>query len=147
MNTVKYFLAACLLLLCNSTWAGALSCTIFSISPLSFGTYVAGQATVVDTTATIVLNCNKVNANVTMTINSGNGGQPGNGRAMSSGASKLVYQIYSDAARTAVYGTIGVVTDALKATLDSYYVYGRLFANQDVVPGAYTDTLTVTVLP
>jgi spore coat protein U-like protein len=69
---------------------------------------------------------------------------------MSNGASNLTYQLYSDAARTMIWGdgTAGTVTVSAHVASNGTQnntVYGRIPALQGVRPGAYTDTITVTV--
>ena len=68
-------------------------------------------------------------------------------RAMSAGAHGMNYQLYSDAARTTVWGTTG--GDLVNATGTGvqvdHTVYGRVAASQNVAVGSYTDTVNVTV--
>jgi spore coat protein U-like protein len=67
---------------------------------------------------------------------------------MTSGGNTVGYSLYSDSARTTVWGeTIGVDTVAgsgtgLSANVD---VYGRVPAQITPAPATYTDTIVVTV--
>jgi spore coat protein U-like protein len=58
------------------------------------------------------------------------------------------YSLYSDSARNNVWGTtIGSNTVAAtgNGAAQSYTVFGRIPAQTTPAPGAYTDTVTVTV--
>ena len=64
------------------------------------------------------------------------------------GGALVNYTLYSDTNRTTVWGqTIG--TDTVSASgsgaAQSYTVYGRVPVQTTPAPGAYTDTITVTV--
>ena len=64
------------------------------------------------------------------------------------GASQLGYQLYSDPARTDVWGD-GIGTDTVSGTgtgaTQLLNVYGRIPAGQSVINGGYVDTITATV--
>ena len=70
---------------------------------------------------------------------------------MQSGANTLTYNLYLNAAETQIWGdgTGGSVIDnaTITALLGTVTVtaYGLMPAAQDVSPGAYADTITVTV--
>jgi spore coat protein U-like protein len=73
---------------------------------------------------------------------------------MAFGANTLQYNLYTTAAFTTVFGDgsgasqTEAGTGAGVATAVSFTVFGQLpdnATNQAVVPGAYTDTITVTV--
>ena len=111
---------------------------------LSFGQYVSGQATNLDTTGTInYANCN---GNLTFELDGGSAGDV-NSRAMSSGSNKLNYQLYKNSTRTAVWGT---GTDAyalqlLSTLTGTVNVYGRIPSGQTVAPGTYNDVVNITL--
>jgi spore coat protein U-like protein len=73
----------------------------------------------------------------------------------SSSNNTLNYNLYTDAARTSIWGDgtsdTTFVSDASLLTLlghvvREYDVYGRILANQQTTPpGTYNDTITVTV--
>ncbi len=61
----------------------------------------------------------------------------------------LAYQIYLDAGRATVWGD-GSASSSTKSgtgtgSVQSISVYGRIPSLATVVPGSYTDTVTVTV--
>lgn len=74
-------------------------------------------------------------------------------RRMGAGSSRLSYNLYTNAARTTIWGDgsggTGFVSDGyllgLLTVNRNYSVYGRLPAAQNVAPAAYSDTITVTV--
>lgn len=76
-----------------------------------------------------------------------NGGSATN-RYMANGGNALAYQLYQDSNRTSVWGN-GALARSISSfpnTTQTYTVYGRLFAtNGFPPPGAYTDTITVTL--
>jgi spore coat protein U-like protein len=91
----------------------------------------------------------------TVALNAGTtaGGTVGQ-RLMANGANTLEYNLYTTGTWTTVFGdgTLSSVTQAGAgngvATANPFTVYGQLpdsTNNQAAVPGAYTDTITVTV--
>lgn len=74
-------------------------------------------------------------------------------RSMSNGIHALSYNLYTSAARATVWGDgsggSSTVSDgyllAILTTVRDYPVYGRIGAGQNVSPGAYADTIVVTV--
>lgn len=120
------------------------ACTVVGGS-LDFGTYDAGQAEDLDGVGTIRLeNCT---GTVTIELDGGSSGDVQN-RLMrqSGGSATLRYQLYIDGARTRVWGT-GSAASQVMVLVDSLpvEVYGRIPGGQRVPPGAYTDTVNVTV--
>ena len=120
-------------------------CTIAAIGDMDFGTYVQ-ESGAVDTTTQIGVTCPLATAYVISL-----GGLVGGNRSIANGANNLAYNIFSDAGRTAVWGsTVGV--DTVAGTGDgtniNHPVFGRVFdnaANRLIPPGAYTGVVTVTV--
>ena len=80
------------------------------------------------------------------------GAGSGNGmRAMSNGPHSLAYNVYLDAARTIVWGDGSNGTSAYGPVkpnpgTNTVWIYGRIFARQNVTVGTYSDTLTVTIV-
>ncbi len=120
---------------------------------LAFPAYVPGGGAIAQT-STVSVKCTK-NSPYTIALNGGTttGGTVAQ-RLLASGANTLQYNLYTTSAHTAVWGdgTGSSVTQAGTgagvATANSLTVYGQVpdnAANQVAVPGAYTDTITVTV--
>jgi spore coat protein U-like protein len=66
-------------------------------------------------------------------------------RQMTSGANKINYELYFDAAMTIVWG-VGADSQSVPSGggTQTMPFYGRIFAQQDVAVGNYADTITVT---
>lgn len=128
------------------------ACTVAS-SGVAFGTYNPFSATPTDTTGTVTVTCSAGAGSGTYTVALSAGSGTYAARRMTSGSSLMSYQVYSDAARSVVWGdgTSGTAKvtpgdnrpQAGGAT--TLTVYGRIPAQLIVAPGGYTDTLTVTV--
>jgi spore coat protein U-like protein len=146
------------LLACASPPAQALlvSCTT-SAGGVAFGTYPPFSASPTDSTGTVTVTCTPflvgLLVSYTIALSTGNGGNYAS-RSMSSGVSTLQYQLYTDSARTTVWGdgsagTAMISDDYTIALLvpvtRNYTVYGRIPALQSASPGAYGDTIVVTV--
>jgi spore coat protein U-like protein len=61
---------------------------------------------------------------------------------LAAGTDWLAYEVYVDAARTVVWASTPVPVPASNNTSVPYYA--RVFAQQDVSVGSYSDTLVVT---
>jgi spore coat protein U-like protein len=132
----------------------AASCTA-STSGLSFGTYDPFSPSPVSITGTVTVTC-QVTVGLlfgySIQLDGGTGGTVA-ARAMSSGANRLGYQLYTTATHTTVWGdgTSGSVTVSdsylvvLFTTAKPYTIYGYVPALQMVAPGGYSDTVTVLV--
>ena len=70
-------------------------------------------------------------------------------RAMKSGSNVLGYQLYANAGRSTVWGDgsggSGTVAGTGTGSSQSLTVYGRLPSLTGVVPGSYSDTVTITI--
>ena len=135
------------LMLIAPTAAGAAVCGV-SATPVAFGTYPPFSGTPTDSTGTVTVTC-LGSATISIALSTGGSGSYAT-RYMNNGAVHLLYQLYSNAGRTTVWGngTGGTVTvsDTLTGFASrNYTVYGRIPALQGVNPGAYADTITVTV--
>lgn len=120
---------------------------------LAFPNYTPGAGAQTGT-STISVKCSK-NTPYTVALNAGTttGGTLAQ-RLMASGVNTLQYNLYTTAAASTVFGDgtggtgTGTGTGAGVATANAMTVYGQLpdsATNQAAVPGAYSDTITVTV--
>lgn len=131
-----------------------LACSV-GVGPVAFGVYQRGTPGATPGQGGIGLQCPNLAGATTVTIALGPGlyGPSVTARAMGSGTSRLAYGLYTDAARTIVWGdgsaASATVFDTLAAGVGPvnrvYPVYGRLPAGQAVPPGSYADSLLVTV--
>jgi spore coat protein U-like protein len=120
---------------------------------LAFGNYTPGTGNLTGNT-TIAVKCTKTTP-FTVALNVGStAGDTFAQRLMGSGVNTLQYNLYTTAALGTIFGdgTGGTATvagvGAGIATASNVTVFGQLpdnATNQASVPGAYTDTITVTV--
>ena len=119
------------------------SCHGISVTPLSFGSYDVYGAAPVDSAGTISYNCPPpALPSVTIDLGQffGNGGRR---MALGFGSEFLQYEVYADAARTTVWPSSNAIA-VPQGNNQSIPFYGRIFPQQDVSVGTYTDTLVVT---
>ena len=132
--------------------AAAQSCSV-SMTNLAFGNINVLPGTVVDTTATVTINCSG---------GPGNGGQricisigcgsacDSTSRKLSSGGNTTRYDLYSDSNRTTLWGswhtgydTTGVQLDVAKNSVTNVPVYARFLASQQTAAtGTYTSSFS-----
>ena len=120
------------------------ACTV-ATTPVAFGAYHAG-ALPTDSTGTVTVACGGLTS-FTVSISPGGGSANAFDRALSSGASRLSYNLYTDVTRLLVWGdgtggTTRIIRLASNATLS---VYARIPGLQQVAAGTYADSLIVTV--
>ncbi|MDY0743006.1 spore coat U domain-containing protein [Paucibacter sp. R3-3] len=128
------------------------SCTV-SGTALNFGNTIDPLAAAVplDATSTLSVTCSNTTP-YTVALNAGsNAGGASNfsARAMKAGSRSLAYQLYLDTGRSSVWGD-GTASSATVAgtgtgSVQTLSIYGRLPSLANVAPGAYTDTVTVTI--
>lgn len=128
-----------------------LRCSIIT-GPVNFGLYDPMLGTDVDAEGLISLNCNDSNFNTRLRIDRGlNGGgsapNPTRNMAHVTAPDLLSYQLYTDAARTDVFGG----TNPSGVPANGPYpmvvpVYGRIPGGQYVTSGDYADTVQVSIL-
>jgi spore coat protein U-like protein len=130
------------------------SCSVHAAA-VAFGAYTPGGGPITNAGSAVTLNCTR-NTTYTVALNRGStaGGTIAQ-RLMGNGANKLEYNLYTTAALTTVWGngTGTSVTQAgtgagMSVAATPYTLYAELpdnAANKNVPPGAYTDTVTVTV--
>jgi spore coat protein U-like protein len=124
-----------------------LSCSI-AASPLPFGNYDGTGD--VDADGALALNCTNNGNNVRVRL--GQGLYPAAGstdsnplRQMGSGANRLRYDLYFDAARTDVWGNNNPGRRPTTPYPTIMPVYGRIPGAQAPPPGAYSDTVVALV--
>ena len=131
------------------------TCTA-STSGLAFSPYDPFAAAPSNITGTVSVTCRALIAlglSYTIQLDGGAGGTIAS-RAMSNGASRLGYQLYTNPARSVVWGdgTGGTATmgdgyllAALATILKTYTIYGSIPARQMAAVGGYVDTVTILV--
>ena len=115
---------------------------------MGFGTYDPLSATNNDATTTLDVTCTLTTAyDVGLDAGTGTGGTTTT-RVMESATDALNYTMWQNVTRTTNWGN-AAGTDTVAGTgtgaAQTLTVYGRIAALQAADPGAYTDTVTVTV--
>jgi spore coat protein U-like protein len=128
---------------------------LVSGADLLFGNYTPGNGALANSSA-ITVRCTKTTP-YTVSLNAGTtSGATLTQRLLANGANTLQYNLYTTVAATTVFGdgtsstgTIaGTGNGVALASAQTVTVFGQLpdnAANQDAAPGAYADTITVTV--
>ncbi|WP_165848046.1 Csu type fimbrial protein [Paraburkholderia lacunae] len=127
---------------------GASSCSV-SASGLAFGLYDTINP-VTNGAVTITVNCNAAQVSGALSASAGNSTNQSNRQMWymdTHGVRQtLRYNLYTDAARTSVWGTTNTIPVTVgtskSATLTAY---GLIPGNQNVVPGTYSDSITITL--
>jgi spore coat protein U-like protein len=129
----------------------AAACTI-TATAVSFGGYDPRAAGADDGIGSIALQCAPSVSAPVVALGAGSSGAIA-ARTMRNGPTLLGYNIYSDAARTILWGN-GASGSAITLTGGtvsggqrnfSHAIYGRIPAGQNVRAGSYGDTLVITV--
>ena len=133
------------------------SCSVAIDSNVAFGTYNPLPGTAADAAGHFTVTCDLIVGLLsTYSVALSKGGSGGySPRKMSSGTNTLNYNLYTDAARTTIWGDGSggstIVSDRsllflLGHVVRPYDVYGRILANQQATfPGSFSDTITVIV--
>jgi spore coat protein U-like protein len=125
------------------------NCTVSS-SAVAFGSVNPLSGSNVDATGGITVTCtNGTGWTAAAGVGSGTGATFAS-RKMTAGANLLNYTLYTDAARTTVWGdgtgATGQFSNTGSGVAQAVTVYGRVPSGQVTVPpGAYADTVSVTV--
>lgn len=136
----------------------ALSQCTMNATPVHFGNYDAFSSTPLDAAGTITVSCsgNVNRATVTLSVSSTSGTFNPRRMKRSGGNDFLDYNVYTDAARTAILGDGTGGTSSVRPHRPpgppapwsaSIAMYGRIPPGQDASVGTYSDTLTATVTP
>lgn len=149
-------LVALPLLWADAALAQTSSCSV-SASATSFGTYSPFSISPLDGTGNVEVSCSllgviSILVNYQILLSAGASGNSA-GRTLSGAGSTLNYNLYTNASRSAIWGDgsggSSIVSDGyllgLLTTVRNYPVHGRIVAGQNVPPGAYSDTIVVTV--
>lgn len=125
------------------------SCTV-TTTAVAFGVYdpiVTNASAPLDATGTVVVTCTK-GAGSRIDLNTGSNAS-GSVRRMAGGGDFLTYELYQDTTRTTVWGSGSgagqTITGAPSKAPRTFTVFGRVPAGQDVVAGAYADTVVATI--
>lgn len=136
-------------------------CTI-NVSPIAFGDYdPVAQTAPLDVAGGVSVGCKRTERReqafgvfVSITADTGSSGTYA-ARTLRAGGSSLQYNLFTDAARTTVWGDGSSGTAVVGGTVGgantgqlnprTFPVFGRIPGGQDPAPGAYADTVLITV--
>ncbi len=130
--------------------AHAATCAV-ATNTFNFGNYDPMDAapTIMTVTNLISVVCARGKGTMTVDLSTGDSGSyfP---RAMNTGINTLTYNLYTTASLTTVWGNgIGSTGDIVQTfknkSTTMFNVYGQIPAQQNVMPGSYSDSITVTV--
>ncbi|MDE2069774.1 MAG: spore coat protein U domain-containing protein [Gammaproteobacteria bacterium] len=141
-------LLACAVVLGIPATCRAASCTVRA-NQVKFGNYDPLKAAPLNRTGRIIVRCSGAGT-VTVALSAGQSGSY-NPRYMLSGTTgdQLDYNLYTNAARNIIWGDGTGGTQTFSQPFNNnrvrLNVYARVPARQDIAPGAYRDTIDVTV--
>lgn len=127
-------------------------CQFFSTPALDFGNYDPADPSDTVTSDTFIVKCSG-NIDETITASSGANSGDYNNRLMRGGDGNdtLRYQLFIDSALTIPWGDGTASTSAILAhengAFNAHTIYGSMPAGQNGGIGAYSDTITITILP
>jgi spore coat protein U-like protein len=134
------------------------SCSV-SASGVNFGVYDPTSGSSATSTGTLLVSCNwtapaPAQITVSVYLSTGSSGTY-SARSMTSGSNRLTYNLFFNANGSTIwgngtggsyYGTATIVTGTPSGSgTANGTLYGIAPAGQDVAPGAYSDTIVVTV--
>jgi spore coat protein U-like protein len=155
--------AALLLILLGAAFdARAVSDCSISTTGVAFGVYDTYAAAPDDSTGNVTIVCNYLGGKAdqlsfSVALSTGRSGTYVQ-RRLQAGSQLLHYNLYSDLARTQVWGDGGAGTTVASGTFTlgpgvgngrrelALPVYGRIAARQDVLSGNYVDAILVTLV-
>lgn len=124
---------------------------VVSTTPIAFGDVDVTSGSNVDGTGGVSVTCTSGTGWAASADAGAGTGATLAVRKMTSGANLLDYAIYTDSARTSIWGdgvggTTSTITGTGTGTAQANTIYGRVPSGQTSLPaGAYADTVTVTV--
>ena len=133
--------------------AFAVSCRV-GTTALGFGSYAPGSGAPASAVGSLDLSCSPGAAAINYSISIGTGSSGTyTPRKMTSGSNALIYQLYTDAGHTTIFGNgtggsvsvSGSFSPKFDSQNTSIPVYGLLPGGQWIPPGLYSDSLAVTV--
>ena len=146
---IEWLVAALL----GSTCSAHAACTV-SLGNLSFGPYDPLSSAPATTSGNAVVTCNDSpppTVQIQLSASSVSGGFFPRRCSCAVVGDTLDYNLYADIGATQVWGdgTAGTATRSQKVSKNapwSVTFYGRIAVNQDVTPGSYSDSLTITIV-
>jgi len=133
--------------------AAQAACTV-SLGNMSFGPYDPLSSAPATTSGNAVVTCNDTpppTVQMQLSPSAVSGGFFPRRMKSALGSDTLDYNFYADVGGSAIWGdgTGGTATRSQRVNRNSPWsvpFYGRIAPNQDVAPGSYSDTLTITIV-
>jgi spore coat protein U-like protein len=129
----------------------AQSCTLNTVSGVSFGSYDALETGPLDQTGSVTFECDVLFlGTVAVDVSTGSSGTFAF-REMRNGGHSLRYNLFLDATRSQIWGDGTSESSRFGPALpllgipQTLTIYGRIPARQSSPVGAYTDTVTATI--
>lgn len=131
------------------------SCSI-NVPDFTFNAYDTNNKSSADASSTVSVTCSALatgsNIAYDISISKGNSGTYSE-RELMSGVSTLAYNLFTNSARSVVWGDGSGMSTSVSAAYtlsslsrtDHFDIFGRIPAEQNVPVGQYTDILTVTI--
>lgn len=153
-SSLRAFLVAVAMLWPSLAWSQSCS---FGLSPMSFGLMDTLSGTATTSTATMSVSCSGTplaRILICPNLGAGSGGATAAARRMLSGASVLNYQLYSDSARSVIWGAyswpyparapaFALTLGALGTGSGTATIYGTVMGGQSTAaPGSYLSTFS-----
>ncbi|MDY0068774.1 MAG: spore coat U domain-containing protein [Porticoccaceae bacterium] len=132
------------LLLTLAPHLGHAACGLASTG-VAFGVYDVFSNSHTDSTGTITVSCDLATP-YTLSLSPGSGGY--GQRTLLAGPHSLAYNLYSDPARSQVWGDGSGGSTTVAGTADgtvNHWVHGRIPARQNARVGIYADTVVITL--
>lgn len=121
------------------------SCFVETYGP-SFGSYDVFNVSPTDGTGNIAVSCD-LPTSYTLSLSTGYGTY--SERRLVSGTEILLYNVYTDASLTTIWGDgsagTGLVSGTTSGATENHTLYGRIPARQNVSAGSYADAIVVTL--
>jgi len=157
MRISALLLSFCIMILAgfDSRPAEAFNCNV-TVTSLPFGSYNIFSPTPLDSTANLNVTCNippqhpQAPLPVAVSLSAGNSGGFAQRWLQSAGPDNLRYNLYTSAAFSTIWGDGGGSSSIVTAQVTSASpyngtIFGRIPAQQNVRPGSYSDTITLTI--
>lgn len=149
---VAFGLAATLLMPPPAHAQGAGNSCQISVTSVIFGTYNVFSGSPVQSTGSVTISCGPaVPSPIRVSLDEGQSGTY-SPRELSQGGETLAYNLYTNAARTQIWGNgtsgtfdVFVARPAKGTWSPPVTIYGEIPAAQDVSAGTYTDNVTAIV--
>ena len=140
------------------SWAA--NCSVSVVSPLSFGVY--DTINPLPGSTVITVECRRTGGKpetvpITIALSSGPGSYAARQMRLITGTEVMLYNLYTNAARTQVWGDgsagTAVVTNTINTSgppgnppqISTYTIFGLVGGNQNLSPGNYQTTSAITV--